>query len=458
MSRIVEGDFPDRGTGRFGPARRVPGNSGAGQGGPPRPGGRTTDTTAEEADVHLDFLRPLFDGPGPWASVYTAPPHTDASAAKERELAIRDLRRTMGEAGVDTATADAVAGTLSGLTHDDAPHGAAVFAAGGRTVLCHALPRRVPRPGFQWSPLPHLVPLVEACDPDLRCLVARIDRTGADFELRDGVVGHDAGGARGKDYPVHRTATADWSERHFQLKVEDTWEHNAGVVAERIAESAEQAHADVVVLAGDERERQEVYDRLAAPLRKQTVISGHGGRAPGADSPQLEVDIDEALEEFTQRRDRELLDRLQSGGSQDAVVGVPSLVEAALEHRIGTLLLHPPGGDLDREVWVGRDPEQLSARRTADEPISVGAGDALLRAAVTTDAEVAVVGADRTEPGEEDREGRGGSRRRATVSAADAGSGTGEEGGAAADLSQRAQSALPGGLGAVARWSYGGSG
>ncbi|MEU9354555.1 hypothetical protein AB0D65_27145, partial [Streptomyces griseoloalbus] len=31
--------------------------------------------------------------------------------------------------------------------------------------------------------------------------------------------------------PLHRTGSVDWSERHFQLRVENTWEHNAAEIA-----------------------------------------------------------------------------------------------------------------------------------------------------------------------------------------------------------------------------------
>lgn len=404
---------------------------------------------AEETDVHVDFLRPLVDGPGPWASVYTPAPPTDESGAKERELAVRDMCRTLAEQGADPVTIEAVRTTLSGLAPSDAPHGAAVFGAGGRVALWHALPRPVTAPGTHWAALPHLVPLVEACDPDARCLVARIDRTGADFDLHSGGTERPAGEVRAARYPVHRTASGDWSERNFQLKVENTWERNAGEIARVLAQAAGECGADTVVLAGDPRERQEVFDRLPSDLQDRTTLSDHGGRAVGASSELLDRDVEEARHELVRSRDRDLLDRFQAAGGSQAVAGVPALVEAAREHRLDTLLLHPDGADLNREVWVGPDADQLSVRRTQDEPVSAQAGDALLRAAVATGAAVAVVGADRAEAGPRDL-------RRTNDESADGSeaAGTGSDGGTPARDVQHVEHVLAGGLGAIPRWTH----
>ncbi len=69
-------------------------------------------------------------------------------------------------------------------------------------------------------------------------LVAYIDRTGADFELRSAVL--QGGGRACHGQPAVADAPGEGlhrvrSERHFQLKVENTWEHNAREVAEALA-------------------------------------------------------------------------------------------------------------------------------------------------------------------------------------------------------------------------------
>ncbi|MQY39707.1 hypothetical protein SRB17_77340 [Streptomyces sp. RB17] len=73
---------------------------------------------------------------------------------------------------------------------------------------------------------------------------------------------------------------------------------------------------------------------------------------------------------------------------------MPQLIEAAREHRLAELLIRPGAPGTHREVWIGEDPDQLAARRTELKNIGErqawpsGADDALVRAAVVTNAPV----------------------------------------------------------------------
>ncbi|GAA3294829.1 baeRF2 domain-containing protein [Streptomyces cinereospinus] len=352
--------------------------------------------------MQLSSLQPLFDRPGPWATVYVDPAQNDESGAKRRELSVREACRTLEDEGADAATVEAVRDALTRMTPAEDPAGRVIFAAGGDVVLSHRLSRPPQRQIVSWAPLPRLTPLLELAGQDPVCLVAYIDRTGADFELRGAAGPQDAGQVEGQRHPVHRTASSDWSERHFQLKVENTWEHNADEIAKALSAAYGECGADLVVLAGDPRERPAVYERLPDAVRQVTVQTEHGGRAAGSSSPALEEAVEQARHRHGHRRVEEALDRFRAGRAgadrpTDAVEGVPALVEAAREHRIDTLLVRPGGPDLGRETWVGAAPDQVAVRRTdaqtlgESEPTPVRADDALLRAAAVTAADVLVV-------------------------------------------------------------------
>ncbi|MFJ2237940.1 Vms1/Ankzf1 family peptidyl-tRNA hydrolase [Streptomyces sp. NPDC087859] len=352
--------------------------------------------------MQLSFLEPLFDRPGPWATVYFDPAQNDESGAKRRELSVREVCRILEEEGADAATTQAVRDTLMNLGPAEDPAGRVIFAAAGEVVLSHRLSRPPQNQIACWAPLPRLTPLLELSGQDPVCLVAYVDRTGADFELRGAAGRHDAGQVEGRQWPVHRTARADWSERHFQLKVENTWEHNAGEIAEALSSAYEESGADLVVLVGDPRVRPAVRERLPDAVRHVTVQTEHGGRAAGSSSPALEEGIEQARRQYTRRRAEEALDRFRAGrvGTDrptDAVEGVPALAEAAREHRIDTLLVRPDGADLAREAWVGGEPDQVAVRRNdartlgQADPVPVRADDALLRAAAVTAADVLIV-------------------------------------------------------------------
>ncbi|MGQ5229663.1 baeRF2 domain-containing protein [Streptomyces sp. yara] len=352
--------------------------------------------------MQLSFLQPLFDRPGPWATVYFGPLQSDESGAKRRELSVREACRTLEEEGADAATTEAVRDALLRIGPAEDPAGRVVFATGGEVVLSHRLSRPPQRQISCWAPLPRLTPLLELAGQDPVCLVAYIDRTGADFELRGAAGPRSAGQVEGEQHPVHRTASSDWSERHFQLKVENTWEHNAGEIAEALNAAYEESGADLVVLAGDPRERPAVHEKLSEAVRGVTTETEHGGRAAGSASPALEEAIEQARRRHTRHRVEEVLDRFRAGrvGTDrptEAVEGVPALVEAAREHRIDTLLVRPDGPELDRDTWVGARPDQIAARRSdartlgESDPTVVRADDALLRAAAVTAADVLVV-------------------------------------------------------------------
>ncbi|MFF3275423.1 Vms1/Ankzf1 family peptidyl-tRNA hydrolase [Streptomyces chrestomyceticus] len=356
--------------------------------------------------MHLSLLQPIIDRPGPWASVYAEVPHSTEDAAKQRELSADAAARQLAEQGADRATCDAVREALAGFRADGdtaAPAGRAVFATDGEVVLDTPLAGRPAQPFADWSPLPRITPWAEAAADNASCLVVYVDRMGANFELHDDRGGTEAGQVDGVDWPIHRTATADWSERHFQTAVENTWEQNAGEIAEAAQRVFASSGAKVMLLAGDPRERRSVHEKLPEQLRSVTYESDHGGRAAGSDSTALARDIAHVRAAHERDHVADVLDRFRAGagvGGTDpayAATGVPALVEAAREHRIDTLIITPGGADAGREVWVGPGADQLAVRNSElqylgeTNPSAARADDALLRSAAANGAEAVVV-------------------------------------------------------------------
>ncbi|WP_062213389.1 Vms1/Ankzf1 family peptidyl-tRNA hydrolase [Streptomyces sp. NBRC 109706] len=353
--------------------------------------------------MNLGFLTPLLHQPGPWASVYFNTSEIAEDAVEQLHLQARAAGDQLAAQGADQATCRAVYETLSDLDREEAGH--AVFASGGRVVLDVPLTAAPPSPPIsEWAPLPRLGPMLDFGERRPPTLIATIDRKGADVSFH-GSHGrtHPVDEVRGQDWPIHRTGKADWSERHFQLSVENTWEENAALIAKALADDAAAKGAELLVLAGDARERRAVHDKLPQPLRAITVETEHGARAAGSDAGLLAASVDDARIRTGERHTADLLDRFLAGRvatderEVDAVEGVPALVDAAREHRIDTLLVRLGGPDLHRDVWVGDDPDQLSARRSESKylgdpsPVAARADDALLRSVAATDAEVVVL-------------------------------------------------------------------
>lgn len=344
--------------------------------------------------MDLAFLQPLYERPGPWASVYADTSRHTESTAVERSLIARDVRRQLLEQGVDEPTSNAVGTALEDLRHSTEPAGRALFATRGEVVLDPPLATAPQGTSVTWSTLPRTAPLLDLAGEDPLCLVAYVDRRGAEFELRGARGGEAAGEVAGKQWPMHQTRTADWSEQHFRLRVEETWEQNAGRIAEAITAAHEETRADLVVLVGDDRERRAVRDKLPQQVRDRTSEAEHG-----KGSRLLPDELARLRAAHVHARAAAELDRFlearapDADGRPGAVEGVPQLVEAAREHRISELLIRPDGPDAHREVWVGDDPDQLAVRRTEGKPLGepepwpARADDALMRSAAMTGAQ-----------------------------------------------------------------------
>ncbi|MFI6931264.1 Vms1/Ankzf1 family peptidyl-tRNA hydrolase [Streptomyces sp. NPDC050287] len=343
--------------------------------------------------MDLAFLQPLYEHPGPWASVYVDTSRHTEDTAHERHLAAVALSRELSRQGADEDTCRAVREALEGLRRSPEPHGRALFARAGEVALDPPLAVAPDGNRAYWAPLPHTAPLLELAGEDPVCVVAYVDRKGADFELRGALGRQDAGTVTGRQYPVHRTSSVDWSEKHFQLRVENTWEHNAAEIADALAVCQEETRADLLVLVGDDRERRSVHDRLPKRLEDLVVEAPHG-----AGSRLLDEDVEQARATHVRQRAERELERFLAArepgddGRAAAVEGVPALVEAAREHRIDELLIRPDGPDAHREVWIGEDPDQLAVRRTDLKILGeqhswpARADDALIRSAVATGA------------------------------------------------------------------------
>jgi hypothetical protein len=341
--------------------------------------------------MDLAFLQPLYERPGPWASVYADTSRHTESTPEERSLIARDVQRRLVEQGADRETGRAVGAALEELRHSTEPAGRAVFAAHGEVVLDPPLASAPGATRATWSTLPHTAPLLDLAGEEPVCLVAYVDRRGAEFELRGARGSEEAGEVAGRQWPVHRTRTADWSESRFRLRVEETWEQNAGQVAGALAATMEETRADLIVLVGDDRERHLVHGRLPRQLRDVTIEAEHG-----TGSRLLHDEFQALRVAHVRARAARELERFREArvpddeGRLGAVEGVPRLVEAAREHRIAELLIRPDGPDAHREVWVGEDPDQLAVRRAEGKPLgepdpaSARADDALIRSTTVT--------------------------------------------------------------------------
>ncbi|MFE7529103.1 hypothetical protein ACFU7Y_25795 [Kitasatospora sp. NPDC057542] len=366
--------------------------------------------------MDLAFLTPLLDRPGPWASVYLDTSRATEDAARRRALLDRAAVQRLAVAGADAPSCAAVRGHLAEAPAAGSPPGRALFAADGEVALDVPLAFSPPDVAATWAPLPHTGPLLGLLDDAVpACLVAAVDRTGADLERYELGRGEPLGTVEGPVWQGrgHRAPPVDRYEWHYRHRVEDTWERTAGIVAEHLARTWPHSGAQLLVLTGGARERRAVHDRLPQQLHSATVEleggTGNGGTSREAFDRRLAA----AWKEHRSRHLAELLDAFHTGvgrpgehrtdaaGTEtapgQAAQGIPAVLSAARQHQIAALLLQTGGHDPERPVWTGPEPEHLGVHRAdlrdmgVRSPAQAPAADALLRAATACAAEALLV-------------------------------------------------------------------
>ncbi|ETK31325.1 baeRF2 domain-containing protein [Microbispora sp. ATCC PTA-5024] len=340
--------------------------------------------------MRLDFIRGLYDGPGPFASVYLDTDRSLEGSANVVQRRWAVLRERLAVAGATAGVLEAI----SELVLDPArtAPGRAVFARGGQVVLTEPLAAPPRRETARWAPLPHVVPLLAQRGERVPHIRVLADHAGADVVVV-------AGGGRREltveaaEWPMQKTGQGGWSQSRYERDVEETWRRNAVAVAEVVDKEVHGTGAEVVVLAGDPKARGLVVDRLCKETLRRLAVAEHGSRAAGAAPGPFEAEVERACAAWLDRRRDELLDAFAGG---NAVAGLQETARALRERRVGTVLLRDDPSST-ATVWAGPEPTHLSTDRAdlltwgVAEPFEERADAALARAAAMTDAEIRFV-------------------------------------------------------------------
>ncbi|HYO36020.1 MAG TPA: Vms1/Ankzf1 family peptidyl-tRNA hydrolase [Geodermatophilus sp.] len=351
--------------------------------------------------MDVSFLAPVFEAPGPYATVTADVTHVTENADTELDLRVRAVAEKLTEQGAPEAVVEAVRGRL--LEGNDGGEagtirGRAVIVASDGTVVYDTQLGDVPRQEMaQWSPQPELLPVLRALPGRIPHVVVLTDRVGADLTLAT-LPGHaDAEETvEGDSYQIRKFQGGGWAHHRYQHNAENKWVHNADDVAEHIASVVRRVHPRFVLLAGDMRARQILTDRASALWSDIIVNMDEGGRAAGADREVVERRAAELVAEHEARDEVETIERIASAGAHGlAVTGTANVVEALRKAQVETLVLADPADD--EKLLVGASPLELGVDQGdmdalgVQEVQSVPAETALLAAAVASTAGVVVV-------------------------------------------------------------------
>ncbi|EWM63965.1 MULTISPECIES: baeRF2 domain-containing protein [Micromonospora] len=345
--------------------------------------------------MQLSFLRPLYNRPGPWCSVYMDASRDTQDARAQVDLRWRALKGDLLSQGADPVTVEAVEEVVRRHQPMPGDYGIAVFATRGRVVLTEYLSAPPLRDLASWSALPHTMPLVAQRGEQVAWVRVLADRTGADaMAVSAGGVPRRAHVTGGQSRQLRRVQPGGWSQSRYQRAAMEAWHQNAGDAAAATADLAERVGADVVVVAGDIRATGMIAAQLPERWQDVLVRTDAGARDVGADDTLMDDITAQTVAEVADRRVTAALDRF--GVQEDVGAGLDAVVSALQRNQVDTMLI-VDDPSADGELWVGpepteiaTDPGQLSDMSVAD-PQRVRADAALLRALIGTDADLTVL-------------------------------------------------------------------
>lgn len=348
----------------------------------------------------LHAFADLYRKPGPWVTVYT-----DASTGTVDSLHADDVRpeniaTALTAAGASKedrkAVAEALRKSAKGMPD---PVARLILVCNGTVELDEFLPGPTVMPEITTvDHVPDLCPLVWHRPDDFAYVVAEVGRDGGEIHLRraNGLYDDETTHVEGDTENLKKVPSGGWAQGRYQHRTENIWKTNAADIAGEIDRIVRSCRARLLIVAGDIRARNLVAEQVSEQSKAiLTVVESHS-RTEGADKEAYALEIDKRVAECIASRQTQLLERLnnQKGRQNpESAEGVGAVVNALQQAQVDTLLLDSAGLDGHRLLALGAEPwTALVDGETAGASVlgEVPAPSSLLRAAVLTDAEVAL--------------------------------------------------------------------
>ncbi len=334
-------------------------------------------------------LTTLYQSSGPFATALVDVGHDSENGAHEHELRVRAAADELREQGADDGVVEAVTARLGELVDQPAPVARLVIANDGGVVDDEVVHTQVDRPVATWGPLPDLARWIEHQDATVSFVLALVDHEGGDVGVYSSALPgpQDEETITGNTENVHQKGADDYGALKFQHRTENVWKQNATEVADHVI-SHVRAGVRLVLLGGDPRSTSLVLERLDQTQADVVELDHVTRNQDGGEQAREEAVRSALLDRVVRRRlDRvhELRERL--GRGEAVARGVDDVADAFVRGQVETLLLDPAKA-AEVELDVSAHPGLSLGDTPAGVPLR--ADQALVAAAVLTDAEVGV--------------------------------------------------------------------
>ncbi|WP_157953216.1 baeRF2 domain-containing protein [Nocardioides allogilvus] len=346
--------------------------------------------------MHLTRLRPVFESPGPFVSLHLEVGGASEDALSQREARWTTTRRELEDAGIDTALLEDIGRRVLENTHLPGEVRRTIVTDSERVLLDDVQVGHNPRPEvIEHSALPDLSGWLSSEDLAIPFVLAVVDREGADIDAFTAISRppDESETVTGETFYITKVAPGDWAQKKFQQTAENTWQHNAELVADAIRSLARSHRPRVVLVAGEVRARAEVTRALESSGTEELgrlVQVESGGRAAGASVEALWQEVDTHLREVSAELDADVQARVEEarGRGEAAATGIDEVLEALAKSQVDRLVV-----DLDAVHDKSITPAQheglpVPAAAAADEQ---PADRVLVAAAALTGAELTLL-------------------------------------------------------------------
>ena len=335
--------------------------------------------------------------PGRWSTVYL-----DLSQDRENPEGLQESRRRairdrLVQAGASTAAADSVFARLAEPTGLPSPFCRYLLVRDDAIEVDEAIPGTpVGEESVTVRPIPLIASLVRSGVEDFAYLVVQVSRDGGDIEVRrTGAFFPELSNTMtGRTDTLHKVKSGGWAHLNQQQHVEAIWKQTQSELATEIDRLVLEHRPRLLVVAGDVRARGLLLDALADRSRSIAVELPKDTRSGGADRSLLDDFTEQQIGALLERDQRDLLDLLHTRLAQPrsaAGSGLGTVVDALRQAQADTVLLDVDALDgqtllaLDDVPWIATSEEDAVAAGIVG---TVPAADALVRAALLTDATV----------------------------------------------------------------------
>ncbi|MBC7279350.1 Vms1/Ankzf1 family peptidyl-tRNA hydrolase [Nocardioides sp.] len=335
----------------------------------------------------------LLTRPGPYATVLADVSQDSENAAHAKELRVRAACEELSAQGAPPDVVAEVSERLEANVRLPAPAARVVVATPEGIAYDEVAVAEVPNHVATWDALPDLGSWIAARDSSVSFVLVLVDHAGGEISLWDSGMPRPTSTTTVEgDELEHIQKVQDdvgWAAYRMQQTTDNVWRHNADKVADEVVGLVREHGHDLVLVGGDPTSLSRLKDVLAdQPIEVVELESGQ--RAADGGEEALHDAIRSALMDRVVRRRTALVRRLEEawGRGDRAATGVRDVADAFVTGRVETLLIDP-------DALAGRtlDPADHPGLTFGEAPVSgpVEAGEALIAAAVLTDAEICVL-------------------------------------------------------------------